>query len=193
MPIAVFDFDRTLTTDEIHTVHGTSSNLKDKAFGGAHRVEALQNLFQDLKGGGVVLSIVSYNSKKVIIKALDAVGLAHHIDAAMVFGRETWESQVNSGYWSKARVLQHHIAEPAGAAAHDILFIDDDPGHCREVASVLPQACVILVPRTSKLSRLKTQTNGGMQEAHITAVRAWADERSACRACAPLSEAKRSM
>ena len=77
MPLAIFDFDRTLSSDEIGQWH-SHGNMRDRGFGGADRLAALAQLLTGLSAGGTSLGIVSYNSKKVICKALGIVGLDEH-------------------------------------------------------------------------------------------------------------------
>ena len=152
MVLVVFDFDRTLSADEIGQWHD-HSNMRYRGFGGAERLAALALLLRDLKGGGTWLGICSYNSKKVICKALTIVGLAEFFDPALIYGREIWESKGCSGRWSKADVIRAHIIATTGVPVCDVLFADDDECHCRDVATALPEARVIQVPQPLQRGR----------------------------------------
>ena len=178
MPVVIFDFDRTLSADEIGQWHD-HSNMRDRGFGGAGRLASLSQLLHDLVAGGTVLSICSYNSKAVICKALGIVGLAEFFDPKLIFGREVWEAQANSGRWSKADVLCKSIVPSSGAAPSDVCFVDDDPGHCRDVAASLPEACVIHVPQPPQ-RRAAVLPTAGLQAAQMEVVRRWAAARGAC-------------
>ena len=56
MALVVFDFDRTLSADEIGQWHD-HSNMRDRGFGGADRLRVLSHLLRDLVAGGTVLGI----------------------------------------------------------------------------------------------------------------------------------------
>ena len=109
-----------------------------------------------------MLGICSYNSKKVICKALNIVGLADFFDASLIYGREIWESK-GSGRWSKADVIRAHIMAGTGMPARDTLFADDDPGHCRDVATALPDVCVIQVPQPLQRARASNLPKAGSE------------------------------
>ncbi|KAL1504326.1 hypothetical protein AB1Y20_010732 [Prymnesium parvum] len=174
----VFDFDQTLSAEEIGMYHD-HSNMMERGFGGAHRVEQLRRLLHRLQQGGALLFIVSYNSKKVICKALQIVGLAAYFDAARIFGRETWECQRGSGRWSKAAVVRDEIVAPLALPPQGLLFVDDDPAHCHDVAAAFPDARVIAVPREPRNRRAGGLPRGGVQPAHLEAICGWAKARGA--------------
>lgn len=173
--VAVFDFDQTISAEEIGIWH-SYSNMRH-AFGGDKRLEYVKSLLQGLHANGILLAIVSYNSKKVICKALSIVDLASFFDSSMIFGRETWETKGRVGYWSKAEVVQEHLLEPTGILASELLFIDDDPSHCRDMLARFPEACVIPVPRPRLRSRTNELPVAGIQPEQVELIRKWAAGR----------------
>ena len=84
--VAVFDFDRTLTTKHVGVfdlnssscINGHSNDdVAEKVFGGSGRVSMLHHMLETLEAAGVELHVVSRNSAYVVKKALAAVGLTY--------------------------------------------------------------------------------------------------------------------
>jgi len=165
--VAVFDFDCTLSTEQVGHWHGYSNMLD--GFGGAHRVAEIVSMLNQLRASGVAIAIVSYNSKAIIRKGLGIVGLAEFFNPELIFGCEVWEAQEMQGgrkpRWSKAGVIRDFIMAPLSAVSADILFVDDDSSHCQEVANALLGASVIEV-----------QGMAGLRGVQMEAICRWAME-----------------
>jgi HAD superfamily phosphatase (TIGR01681 family) len=170
MPLLILDFDRTLSAEEIGMWHD-HGNMLERGFGGAARVDALRTLLAQLDAAGVIIAIVSYNSKKVICKALKIVKI-DAIPAARIWGHEAYED--GDRRWSKSKVIASQLLSPLGVAAADVLFVDDDPSHVTELSTELGVRA-LLVPRPVQRDvRHTAKPLGGMQRAEMDAVRAWA-------------------
>lgn len=178
--LVVFDFDRTLSAEEIGQWHDRA-NMTVSGFGGSRRLTELARLLRGLQRGGCTLGIVSYNSKTIISAALAMVGLAEFFDPCNIHGREAWAAQAAAGStagrsgWSKPEVILKHLVPHAQTAQIDLLFTDDNPSHCRDVEAALPGATVVQAPRPAASSTV----SAGLQAEHMETIRRWARARGA--------------
>jgi len=163
--LAIFDFDKVLTVVD-SSMAMARSNAQDIVFGGAERVHMLHKLFDHLTSiAELSLAIVSFNSEKVILEALDSVGLASYFPRSLIFGWETtdWEP--------KSYTINHRII--ASSRKHSerrfdkntVIFLDDDPANVRDVNSAC-SITVIHVPRGGNI--------GGLRQREVDVVLTWA-------------------
>jgi len=126
----------------------------------------LHKLFDHLTSiAELSLAIVSFNSEKVILEALDSVGLASYFPRSLIFGWETtdWEP--------KSYTINHRII--ASSRKHSerrfdkntVIFLDDDPANVRDVNSAC-SITVIHVPRGGNI--------GGLRQREVDVVLTWA-------------------
>jgi len=181
--IAVFDFDQTLAADEI-TIWGWD-NIVDRGFGGAERVSMLREMLAALHEDNVGCSVVSFNTKVTIERALSAIDLLKFFKRELIFGRDIIDWPAIQ--WRKSTVIAQRIILPSSLSESDVCFADDDPNNILDVASVLPGVCAIHVPRvqqTTPFVASVAKPKGGMQRVHVDRVLRWAAEASASGASA---------
>jgi len=181
--IAVFDFDQTLAADEV-TNWIDRASMVPRGFGGAERVAMLRECLQQLTSEHLVpLAICSVNSKDIIKPALQTAGLFGFFGSAAddnIFDREQWAACGGL----KSRVIAELILPRFGGAStgEGLLFVDDDPGHVRDVRDNLPMATTILVPRVDRMHLHLAAASGGcsalpaggMLRLQVDQVLAWA-------------------
>lgn len=157
MKIVVFDFDKTLTVE--HIGHWHSHSNMHQGFGGSQRLSMLDSMLSALQASGVTLAIVSYNDKRVILRALKICELHHFFQTELVFGSEVF---ADGEKWSKVHVINNHILDRTGLKAINMLFIDDDMGNCREVKHHFPECqCV--------------RATNGIQANEVSLILTWSD------------------
>ena len=152
--VCVFDFDETLAVS-----NGVPGVHHLELFGGSTRLAELRSLLEDIAGAGVLLAIVSFNSKAVISPLVEAAGLAHLFPDALIFGHEVYEDggalrnvlaeRYGTGFvrdWRKSSVIQELVLPAARGCAEGLLFVDDDPANIHDVCQSLPGSQSVLAP-----------------------------------------------
>eukprot|EP01083_Nonionella_stella_P129803 393875_1 len=99
----IYNFDETISSEHIfhilshiggpsvleqlRALDNTTEGTLIRMFGGTHRLDALKNHFETLTSRGIEFSIVSMGYKRVMLKALERVGLSKYFDKHNVYGR----------------------------------------------------------------------------------------------------------
>jgi hypothetical protein len=137
--VVVFDFDKTLAVKHVGPFD-VSSSVEDRCFGGAARVQSLNDLFADIRGRGGEIHICTRNSSHLVEKSLGArcqrgfgpnlggVGLLPSVSSIVGVECMDWETPKSSAIKSLAR----------STPPHRILFVDDDASNINEVESAIP-------------------------------------------------------
>eukprot|EP00854_Cymbomonas_tetramitiformis_P001282 gene1282-1867_t len=134
--IVIFDFDKTLTTEEVGIFEVSSAG--DRVFGGLERVAMLASLLKHLASSGVLMFIVSRNSSHVVRKALQHVGWTSYF--VRVFGFEDASSFEHGvamfGVPLKSGLIRLEILEAYGVEPARALFVDDDSKNIQDVEGI---------------------------------------------------------
>jgi hypothetical protein len=147
--IAVFDFDQTLAADEI-TIWGWD-NIVDRGFGGAERVSMLREMLAALHEDNVGCSVVSFNTKVTIERALSAIDLLKFFKRELIFGRDIIDWPAIQ--WRKSTVIAQRIILPSSLSESDVRA--PQPAHRPlPTAPPLPRAARRPRPRVLAPSRL---------------------------------------
>eukprot|EP00927_Polykrikos_kofoidii_P075410 TRINITY_DN71591_c0_g1_i1.p1 TRINITY_DN71591_c0_g1~~TRINITY_DN71591_c0_g1_i1.p1 ORF type:complete len:366 (+),score=54.59 TRINITY_DN71591_c0_g1_i1:64-1098(+) len=154
--IVVFDFDQTLTTKHV-SVFEDMDRIVDRGFGGTERLAMLGNMLTEITTRGIAITVVTRNSRHVVRKVLNHVGLLRFVTDDFIFGFEDYEDEV-----PKSHVVRSRIVAALGSE-DDVLFVDDDPSNITDMRAHCPGAQVLLAPRTGL----------GQDECHE--IIAWAD------------------
>eukprot|EP01051_Picozoa_sp_SAG22_P017784 SAG22_NODE_2827_length_2174_cov_2.477108_2_plen_380_part_00 len=200
--IAVFDFDHTLAVGDVCQRDLDSGGDIVAAFGGADRVARLGTMLDELRAVRVLVCILSYNSRATILRALDAVGLLRRllgcdggqaggaagtlmkaVAAAadrVVVGCEDYSSARGRGGRVAAISKSAEINArwlPAGnhyGGPRKLLFVDDDPQNCEDVAENCGAAADEVRVMHIDNGGGPRGDGGGMQAQDCAAVLAWA-------------------
>jgi hypothetical protein len=178
--IAVFDFDQTLAADEV-TNWIDRASMAARGFGGSERIAMLRECLQRLTSEySVPLAICSVNSRDKIKPALQTAGLFEFFGSSNIFDRDQWQACGQL----KSRVIAELILPCFGGArtGEGLLFVDDDPGHVRDVRDHLSMAKTILVPRVDRMhlhlaaasGASSALPKGGMLRLQVDQVLTWA-------------------
>mmetsp|Transcript_10558 Transcript_10558/g.21388 ORF Transcript_10558/g.21388 Transcript_10558/m.21388 type:complete len:243 (-) Transcript_10558:72-800(-) len=184
--LAVFDFDETLAVST-----GWPGSDPVGLFGGKERLSELSALLDALREAGVTVAVCTFNRADCVTLLLRKANLLQYFEKCgpLMIGEEIYEE--NGLLWEAVRALSGsrprslaynkgfsirqlmmplvsgHTLDPSGAGGRvepgQLLFVDDDPGNCRNVASAIPGCTVVLVKQ-----------GAGMQAAEFAAVREWA-------------------
>lgn len=147
--VAVFDFDQTLTVKHVG-VFEDMSHAELRIFGGPKRLAMLCAVMEQLVEGGAAIAMVSRNSRHVVWKALESVGLlqfvAHGFEVTrgsrLVFGFEDYEDTT-----PKSEVILQRVLRPLGLTPAVLLFVDDDRANINDVRERCPGATLVQPPR----------------------------------------------
>ena len=184
--LAVFDFDETLAVST-----GWPGADPVKLFGGKERLAELAALLETLIAANVTLAVCTFNRADCVTLLLRKANLLQYFEkrGPFMIGEEIydeegllWEAvRARSGNrprslaWNKGFSIRElmmplvsgHTLDPSGAGGAvergTVLFVDDDPGNCRNVAAAIPGSTIILVDKRA-----------GMQAAEFAAAREWA-------------------
>ena len=184
--LAVFDFDETLAVST-----GWPGADPVKLFGGEERLAELSALLNTLTEANATLAVCTFNRADCVTLLLRKANLLQYFEqrGPLMIGEEIYEENgllwnaVKARYgnrprslaWNKGNsirelmlpLLSGHTLDPSGAGGcverGTVLFVDDDPGNCRNVAAAIPNSTVVLVAKRI-----------GMQSAEFDAVREWA-------------------
>jgi len=172
--VAVFDFDRTLSTKHVgvfdlnssSTINGHANDeVSEKVFGGPARVSMLHHMCGTLESAGVNVHVVSRNSAYVVKKALASVGLTY---IQSVIGDDELQMNPHRLEPKSAIIRKRLLGDPDGAVGEPggphLLFVDDDLSNVKDVRASIPGATVIHVKEK------------GMGPRDVEAVYTWLDE-----------------
>merc|ERR1712224_303515 len=116
------------------------ASIECRAFGGPERVEMLRLMLEGLRACRVGIAVVSRNSKHVIRKTLDHLGLLDHIARDMIYGFEDYGDDM-----PKSRVVRQWILPALNVPEDAVLFVDDDRANVLDVRENCPDAKVLRV------------------------------------------------
>jgi len=176
LQVVVFDFDETLAVDS-----GFPRSNVMRLFGGNQRIAELRQLLSDLAGAGIVLAVLSYNSKETFEPLLRRAGLLSSFDPSLLFGYEVFEASgelhqllgpEGAASWDKGTAM-HHVILPRVLRNGVNVNSVDGAGHVHEDR---PAAGTVEASRDG----LNTVLFCDDDPANIL------DVRSACAACATL-------
>lgn len=183
--LAVFDFDETLAVST-----GWPGADPVGLFGGKERLAELSALLNTLRDANITLAVCTFNRADCVTMLLSKANLLQYFERGpLMIGDEIYEENgllweaVRARSGSRPRSLAYnkgfsirelmmplvsgHTLGPSGTGGRvqpgAVLFVDDDPGNCRNVAAAIPGATVILLAQRA-----------GMQAAEFAAVREWA-------------------
>ena len=122
--LVIFDFDQTLATVGVNAC----SPQGVQALGGHERVRALDAMMSTIRALGVDCGIVSFNSRSVIVKCLNAAKLLRHFRSRDTYGREQYQGKLE-----KSTLIHGRILKPRGIRPQDTLFVDDDLHNIRDL------------------------------------------------------------
>jgi len=77
--IVAFDYDNTITRDEIHTRHNRCKTDVDNTMGSLRRLEKIRQLFLGLNANNVRIIIVTFNQEKHVRRMLQLFGLMRFV------------------------------------------------------------------------------------------------------------------
>ena len=184
--LAVFDFDETLAVST-----GWPGVDPVGLFGGKERLAELSALLNTLRDANITLAVCTFNRADCVTMLLRKANLLQYFEerGPLMIGDEIYEE--NGLLWEAVRarsgsrprslaynkgfsirelmmpLISGHTLGPSGTGGRvqpgAVLFVDDDPGNCRNVAAAIPGATVILLAQRA-----------GMQAAEFAAVREWA-------------------
>jgi len=163
---AVFDFDRTLAAIEVGQFDLTSSSLPQRVarvFGSAGRLSMLVEFLRELKGRGVRLSVLSYNSSHIIRKAFTYCEPEFLKLFGAIKGFEDVATNQIGMPVSKGESLGAMIGR-----GERVIFVDDSSRNIRDVNAALPKVRTVWVD-------LGGGEDGGMEEEHVEEVLRWSD------------------
>ena len=143
--IAVFDFDQTLAADEI-SIWGWD-NIVDRGFGGAERVSMLREMLAALQENNIGCSVVSFNTKVTIERALSAIDLLKFFKRELIFGRDIIDWPAIQ--WRKSTVIAQRIIFPSSLSESDVRA--PQPAH-RPLPNAPPPPCAARRPRPRGLA-----------------------------------------
>ncbi|KAK3257740.1 hypothetical protein CYMTET_33181 [Cymbomonas tetramitiformis] len=130
----IFDFDKTLTTEEVGMFE-INTDIGNKIFGGEERARMLTTLLTYLNDNGIYTFIASRNSRHVITKALELSGWNEHFTG--IFGYENACSiehgASQTGLPLKSGLIREKVLEAYNISPSNALFIDDDPHNIKDV------------------------------------------------------------
>eukprot|EP00411_Alexandrium_monilatum_P037594 CAMPEP_0175390266 /NCGR_PEP_ID=MMETSP0095-20121207/31317_1 /TAXON_ID=311494 /ORGANISM="Alexandrium monilatum, Strain CCMP3105" /LENGTH=293 /DNA_ID=CAMNT_0016688805 /DNA_START=11 /DNA_END=890 /DNA_ORIENTATION=- len=155
--VAVFDFDQTLSIRHLG-VFEDLGQAQDRTFGGAARVTLLKDMLRQVTSSGVAVAVVTRNSKHVVSRALQAVGLLQFVVPGLILGFEDYGDEI-----PKSSVILDRVLPALRLPSSAVLFADDDPANIKDVSARCPDASCLHCQRT------------GLAEGDCANIVAWAD------------------
>lgn len=156
--VVVFDFDQTLSTRHLG-VFESVENVEERSFGGAARVSMLKQMLDAVQASGASIAVVTRNSKFVVSKALQQVGILPYVVAGLIIGFEDYDDDVPKSAMVKSRVMPALGLKDESA----VMLVDDDPSNIKDMQARCPTAAALQCPRT------------GLSERECADIVAWAE------------------